>query len=123
MAIVSYSGACFTTISVYTTASSGVYADIFEDLAGTVYKSNPFPSFGNYSFYSLSGRYVIQGDFTRVNPYPALVFAKLPGNPTVGMQRTITDSTTNTWGAVIAGGGANIVLGWWNGTSWICIGK
>lgn len=121
--MVYYSGACFTTISVYTTSASGVYSDIFEDLAGTIYKSNPFVSFGNYSFYATVGQYVLQGDFTRINPYPAVAFAKLPGTPVVGMQRTITNSTTAVWGAVIAGGGANQVLGWWSGIAWTVIGK
>lgn len=122
MALVQYTGACFTTISVYD-VPNGSYSDIFDDLAGTIYKSNPFISFGNYSFYSLVDQYVIQGDYTQINPYPAVTFAKLPGAPTVGMQRTITNSNTNTWGANIAGGGANTVTGVWNGSHWTVMSK
>jgi hypothetical protein len=37
---------------------------------------------------------------------------------TEGMLITITDSNTATWGATIAGGGANRVLAYYNGTNW-----
>jgi hypothetical protein len=39
----------------------------------------------------------------------------------VGNLGTISDSTTNTPGAVIAGGGSYNVLARWNGTNWIVI--
>jgi hypothetical protein len=41
---------------------------------------------------------------------------------TVGNLGTISDSTTNTPGAVISGGGTFNVLARWNGTNWIVIG-
>ncbi len=41
---------------------------------------------------------------------------------TVGDLMNFNDSTVNTIGAVIAGGGANNVLGRWNGTNWTVIG-
>jgi hypothetical protein len=41
---------------------------------------------------------------------------------TIGYLVTISDSTTNIPGAVIAGGGAFNVLARWNGTNWIVIG-
>jgi hypothetical protein len=47
---------------------------------------------------------------------------RLPGRGTVGTLMTISDSTTNTPGAVIAGGGSFNVLARWNGTNWIVIG-
>lgn len=53
------------------------------------------------------------------------VFSLLP-TPTTGNRGTlsvVTDSTTNTWGATITGGGANVVLAWSNGTAWTVIGK
>lgn len=49
-------------------------------------------------------------------------FATLPLNPMVGQLRVVTDSTTATWGAVIAGGGANVVLAWFNGTDFTVVG-
>jgi hypothetical protein len=39
------------------------------------------------------------------------------------MIAAINNSTTNVWGAVIAGGGANSVLAFYNGTNWTVIGK
>lgn len=51
-----------------------------------------------------------------------ITFASLP-TPKRGMLRTITDSTTNTWGATITGTGANIVLGYYNGTNWTVAAK
>jgi len=54
--------------------------------------------------------------------YPiAQPFASLPActSITEGYQATITDSTTNIYGATITGSGANHVHGYCNGTSWV----
>lgn len=56
----------------------------------------------------------------RVKP---VAFAGLPASPNEGMTAPITDSTVNTWGSVIAGGGANHVLGYYNGSNWTVAGK
>jgi Pectate lyase superfamily protein len=40
-----------------------------------------------------------------------------------GSTQAITDSTTATWGATIAGGGTNHVLGYCDGTNWTVAGK
>jgi hypothetical protein len=53
----------------------------------------------------------------RLDP-AAVAFAGLPAAPTEGALRIITDSSTATWGDTIAGGGANRVLGYFNGTNW-----
>lgn len=45
-------------------------------------------------------------------------FADLPATPAEGMIAAITDSSTATWGATIAGGGANNVLAYYNGSNW-----
>lgn len=47
-----------------------------------------------------------------------VVFAKLPVPVTSGVLACITDSTVNTWGATVVGGGAFTVLAWYNGTNW-----
>lgn len=52
----------------------------------------------------------------------AVAFASLPTGVT-GMVATVNNSTTNTWGATIAGGGANTVLAFFNGTNWTVIGQ
>jgi hypothetical protein len=51
-----------------------------------------------------------------------VTFANLPASPTRGMLAVITNSTVNTWGSTVAGGGANVVLCWYNGTNWTVIG-
>ncbi len=53
----------------------------------------------------------------------AVTFANLPAAPVEGMVCWVTDSTVNTWGTVIAGGGANHVLACFNGTAWTVAGK
>jgi hypothetical protein len=54
---------------------------------------------------------------------PALTFATLPSSPVAGMQRYITDSNTDKWGATAAGSGSNKVMVWYNGTHWTVVGK
>lgn len=49
-------------------------------------------------------------------------FANRPATPVAGMICYFTDSTTNVWGAIIAGLGGNKVLGWYNGTNWTVLG-
>jgi hypothetical protein len=51
-----------------------------------------------------------------------VTFANLP-QPVTGMIAVVTDSTVNTWGAVVAGGGANLVGAFYNGTNWTVCAK
>lgn len=60
----------------------------------------------------------IQTLATRLVP---TAFASLP-TATEGMVAAVTDSNTNTWGATIAGGGANNVLAFYNGSNWTVAG-
>lgn len=53
----------------------------------------------------------------------AVAFASVPGTAVEGMMVAITDSSTATWGATITGGGANHVLGYYNGTNWTVAAK
>lgn len=48
----------------------------------------------------------------------AVAFASAIGSPVEGTIQAFTDSSTATWGATITGGGANHVLGYFNGTNW-----
>jgi hypothetical protein len=50
-------------------------------------------------------------------------FATLPASPAIGSLAYVTNSNTNTWGANIAGGGSDVVLGFYNGTNWTVVGK
>src|SRR4029077_15527793 len=60
---------------------------------------------------------------TRAVVQGPVLFANAPAGPTEGMLCAFTDSTVNTWGTAIAGGGANHVLGYWNGTAWTVAAK
>lgn len=55
----------------------------------------------------------------------ATTFAKLPAASASneGMYAAITDSTTNTWGATITGGGSLHVLAYCDGSVWSVAGK
>lgn len=50
------------------------------------------------------------------------VFSALPVG-IEGMLAVVSDSSVNTWGTVIAGGGANRVLAYYNGTAWTVAAK
>lgn len=54
---------------------------------------------------------------------PSTIFSTLPGTPTTGMLMVITDSSVNTWGSVVAGGGSKVVLCFYNGSDWTVAGK
>lgn len=56
----------------------------------------------------------IRTQYLHANP---VAFASLPTG-VEGMLVPVTDSSTATWGATIAGGGANRVLAYFNGTNW-----
>ena len=53
--------------------------------------------------------------------FDPVTFANLPPSYT-GSVACISDSTVNTWGSIIAGGGTFTVLAFYNGTSWKVIG-
>lgn len=46
-------------------------------------------------------------------------FDELPADPKPGMLACVSDSTVTAWGTVIAGGGSNTVLAFFDGTSWV----
>ena len=51
-----------------------------------------------------------------------VTFANLTSPPATGMVACVSDSTVNTWGTVIAGGGSYTVLAFYNGVAWRVIG-
>lgn len=59
------------------------------------------------------------GEFIRLEP---AAFAALPAAGTFGRVAAVSDSNTATWGATVAGGGANKVLALDNGTNWTVFG-
>ena len=54
--------------------------------------------------------------------YNADTYANRPGSAVKGMVICVNDSTVNTFGATLAGGGGNSVLAWFNGSNWTVIG-
>jgi hypothetical protein len=51
-------------------------------------------------------------------------YADLPSSPVTGQIVVVTDAAINTWGAALTvGGGTDVVLAWWNGSTWNIIGK
>jgi len=48
-----------------------------------------------------------------------VTFNELPLAPLVGMLACVSDSSLATWGGVIAGGGTNTVLAFYDGTNWV----
>jgi hypothetical protein len=59
----------------------------------------------------------------RASQVPVGAFSALPAVPVQGMLAGVTDSNTATWGATIAGGGTNHVLGYFNGLNWTVASK
>jgi hypothetical protein len=51
------------------------------------------------------------------------LFRQLPSKAMEGMLASVIDSTTNTWGATIAGGGGFHVLAYYDGNAWTVAGK
>jgi hypothetical protein len=56
--------------------------------------------------------------FVSLGPFTPIKFAQLPTNALIGATAIVTDSNTATWGATVAGGGANQVGVFWNGLHW-----
>ena len=73
----------------------------------------------------MAGSVEMYGNGVELSPFPTVksyAFASLPTAGT-GTLAVVTDSNTATWGATIAAGGANVVLGFYNGTNWTVVGK
>jgi hypothetical protein len=63
-----------------------------------------------------------RNDTTRtVLTWSGQTYTQLPTG-VVGMVAMVTDSNTTTWGATIAGSGANTVMAFFNGTNWTVMG-
>jgi hypothetical protein len=99
------------SIEAGSTASStyGLYVD--DQTGGT----------NNYAIRTGLGK-VQFGDIVQVL---AGTFSSLPtcNSGAEGTEKPVTDSTTNTWGATITGGGSNHVKAYCDGTNWTVIGK
>jgi hypothetical protein len=69
-----------------------------------------------------TGAAAVQVPALRTSPN---LFATLPScsSSTEGWQRAVSDSTTNTWGATITGGGADHVLAYCDGSAWTVAAK
>jgi hypothetical protein len=63
--------------------------------------------------------------YTQPQIFQPAIFTSLPAcvSNIMGAIKTVSDSTTNTWGATIAGGGSDAVLAFCNGTNWTVAAK
>jgi hypothetical protein len=55
-------------------------------------------------------------------PLTPVLYAWLPASPIKGLIAIVADSTTDTWGTTIAGGGTHVVLAFYDGTNWTVAG-
>lgn len=74
---------------------------------------------------AIQGAFPVGGPIAGTGRLLPTKFASLPAASAAneGAIAAITDSTTAAWGAVIAGGGANHVLAYSDGTAWTVAGK
>jgi len=71
-----------------------------------------------YALDIVSGPALFRGGSTLLGS----TYANRPAGVEAGTMAYITDSNTATWRATIAGGGANKVIAWYDGTNWLCMG-
>jgi len=98
-------------------AVEGMEYDILDSQVGCP----GFNAFGGGNFnvrvrYTNGNWNVIHGVRTQIT------FAQRNTSPAIGEQYNISDSSTNTWGAPVSGGGTLPVLMRWNGTNWTVVG-
>jgi hypothetical protein len=96
-------------------SSNGIWLTGFDGTTSHVAQMNADSS-GDWVITAPSGAGV-RSPARAVSTYPAC------SSSTEGMQATITDSTTNTWGATITGSGSDHVLGYCDGTNWTVAAK
>jgi hypothetical protein len=74
---------------------------------------------------AIQASFPISGTIAGTGRLLPTTFASLPAASAAnrGSITCVTDSNTAVWGATIAGGGANVVLGFSNGTVWTVAGK
>jgi len=94
-----YTGVSFTCLAVYTSSSSFVLAPIYEDAGFVTPIANPYPVFGNYSFWGADNLYVLPGDFTQLAKH-LVAGANISFDDTIRGQRIIN---------VVTGGGTTLV--------------
>lgn len=73
----------------------------------------------------MAGGPELSGIGVELTPFPvapAFAFAALPATAKRGMIAVITNSDTATWGDTVLGGGADVVLAWYDGSAWVVIG-
>lgn len=84
---------------------------------------------GNYAYsgstinraIDVNGMFIVgpTGGFLNITE---VAYASLPSGVPTGAIANVSDSNTATWGATVAGGGANHVLARYNGTNWTVVG-
>lgn len=83
-----------------------------------IFSTNPQVNQLNLLSHLIANGIVVAGAHVRISELPFVSVFQTG----VGCLANISDSTVNTIGAIIAGGGTFHVLARWDGTNWICIG-
>lgn len=99
---------CGNTFKDYTTVIDVTNHDVFYTIVGNI-------SYGQTTFVGAITNSTIEGNFIGTGNYTV---ATLPAG-TRGMRWYVTDATVTTFASTVAGGGANIVPVFYNGTNWI----
>ena len=110
---------------------AGGYCITPMNASGVIAEGNEFFGVEMDHVFSTSVRAYGSGNFLHNGtPYPisAVAIAAFSALPICdlhheGAQQGVTDSTTTTWGAVIAGGGVSHVLAYCDGTNWTVMAK
>lgn len=92
------------------------------DSAGTSGGVIDFATDGVFRFLAINGTdtAIVRGKTVQVS---AGTFSQCNASPEEGMLCSITDSSTDVWGATVTGGGALHVLARYNGTNWTVAAK
>lgn len=131
-ALPSYSFTNYPTQGLYSPALGTIYLDFngtvfaFTNAAELVLDAVGALKWGS-SGVATPDLSVVRGAAGRADLASALrlvpvAFASLP-TAAEGAIASVNDSSTNVWGATIAGGGANKVLAYYNGTNWTVAAK
>lgn len=123
-ATITISGGAVRTVQLTTTGNGYRFGDILSAAAASIGGTGSGFTYtiesASYTAYFDTGLVkAIGGVEAKSVRAVAVTFANLPTPPAEGMMCGVTDSNTATFGAIIAGGGTNHILGYYNGTNWV----
>lgn len=101
-----------------TKAASGSAGTVTKVDTGAGLSGGPITATGTVTLdVGYANTWTARQTFDRPNT-PGVAFASLPATPTSGDRAMVTDASATTFASVVAGGGANIVPVFFDGTDW-----